>query len=127
MILVDSSKYISWMRAGRNPLVLLAAHAQAGDLVSCGIVRIEVIRGVIKPNVKDQLTEFFQIVPEIALTPALLHEAADAAWNLDRRGIILPVTDLLIGTCAKKAKATLISEDPHFQQMPGLRVQTELP
>jgi predicted nucleic acid-binding protein len=127
MILVDSSKYISWMRAGRNPLTLLAAHAQAGDLVSCGIVRIEVLRGVVKPNVKEQLSEFFQIVPEVGLTPALLHEAADLAWTLDRRGIVLPVTDLLIGVCAKKANATLITEDPHFQQMPALKVLAELP
>jgi len=126
MILVDSSKYISWLRTGRNPLALLAGHAQAGDLVSCGIIRIEVLRGIVKPKVKEQLAEFFQIVPEVALTAGLLHEVADLAWTLDRQGNVLPVTDLIIGVCARQAKATLITEDPHFQRMPGLKVQEEL-
>ncbi|MCG3150191.1 MAG: tRNA(fMet)-specific endonuclease VapC [Verrucomicrobiae bacterium] len=126
MIVVDSSNFISWMRASRNPITLLAVPAQAGELVSCGIIRSEVLRGVVKPNVKEQLTEFFQIVPEVALTPALLHEAAEMAWRLDRQGNILPITDLLIGACAQKAKATLISEDPHFQRIPGLKVRAEL-
>jgi hypothetical protein len=126
MILVDSSKFISWMRTGRNPIGLLAAHAQAGELISCGIIRIEVLRGIVKPAVKEQLAEFFHVVPEVALTSAVLQEAADTAWTLDRRGILLPVTDLLIGVCAKKAHATVITEDPHFQHFPGLKLRAEL-
>jgi hypothetical protein len=49
MILVDSTKYITWMREGRNPVALLAAPLTAGKLLTCGIIRIEVLRGVIKP------------------------------------------------------------------------------
>lgn len=127
MILVDSSKYISWMRAGRNPVRLLAAHVQSGELISSGIVRIEVLRGVLKPKVKEQLSEFFQLLPEVALTPALLQETAELAWTLDRRRIILPVADLLIGVSAKKAGAAVVTDDPHFRRIPALKVLAELP
>lgn len=126
MILVDSSKYISWMRSGRNPITLVAVPVQAGELVSCGIIRIEVLRGVVKSNVKEQLAEFFRIVPEVALSPALLNEAAELAWSLDRQGNILPITDILISVCAQKANAVLITEDPHFQRIPGLKVRADL-
>lgn len=54
MILVDSTKYISWMRQGRNPVALLATSLTAGELLTCGIVRIEVPRGVIKPKAKAE-------------------------------------------------------------------------
>ena len=71
MILVDSTKYISWMRQGRNPVALLAPAVTAGDVIGCGIIRIEVLRGVLKPKVKTELTRFFDIVPEIPLSPGL--------------------------------------------------------
>jgi predicted nucleic acid-binding protein len=126
MILVDSTKYISWMRAGRNPAVLLAPQVQSGTLVSCGIIRIEVLRGIIKPAAKAELAELFDLIPEVALTGVLLHEAAELAWTLDRQGAVLPVTDLLISACARRAKATVITEDPHFGRIPALPVRAEL-
>lgn len=74
-------------------MALLAAKLTAGDLLTCGIVRIEVLRGVIKPKVKAELTRFFDIVPEIPLSPSLLRETAELAWTLDRQGQVLPVTE----------------------------------
>lgn len=126
MILVDSTKFISWMRQGRNPVALLAATLTAGELLTCGIVRIEVQRGVIKPKVKAELTRFFDIVPEIPLSPSLLRETAELAWTLDRQGQVLPVPDLIIATCAKRARATVITEDPHFRRIPGLKLRADL-
>jgi predicted nucleic acid-binding protein len=126
MILIDSTKYISWIRQGRNPVALLAASLTAGELLTCGIVRIEVLRGVIKPKAKTELTRFFDIVPEIPLTASLLREAAELAWTLDRQGQVLPVSDLLIATCARRAGATVITEDPHFRQIPGIKMRADL-
>ena len=126
MILVDSTKYITWMRQGRNPVALLATAVTTGELMTCGIVRIEVLRGVIKPKAKTELTHFFDIVPEIPLTPVLLSEAAELAWTLDRQGRVLPVSDLIIATCAKRAGATVITEDLHFRQIPGLKLRADL-
>lgn len=114
------------MRQGRNPVALLAATFATGELLSCGIVRIEVLRGVIKPKVKAELNHFFDIVPEIPLAAGLLREAAELAWTLDRQGRVLPVSDIIIATCANRAGATLITEDAHFQKIPGLRIRADL-
>jgi predicted nucleic acid-binding protein len=94
--------------------------------LTCGIVRIEVLRGVIKPKARAELTHFFDIVPEIPLTPALLRETAELAWTLDRQGQVLPLTDLVIATGAKCAGAVVITEDPHFRQIPSLKTRTDL-
>jgi len=126
MILVDSTKFISWMRQGRNPVALLASLLTAGELLGCGIVRIEVLRGVIKPKIKAELTRFFDIIPEIPLSPSVLRETAELAWMLDRQGQVLPVADLIIALCAKRAGATVITEDPHFRRIPGLKLRADL-
>lgn len=126
MILVDSTKFISWMRQGRNPVALLTTTLTAGELLTCGIIRIEVLRGVIKPKVKAELTRFFDIVPEIPLSSSLLRESAELAWSLDRQGQVLPVSDIIIATCAKRAGASVISEDTHFRRIPGLNLRADL-
>jgi hypothetical protein len=58
MILVDSTKYISWMRQGRNPVAMLAPQVLTGEFINCGIIRVEVLRGVLKLRAKTELTHF---------------------------------------------------------------------
>ncbi len=107
-------------------MALLASSLTTGELLTCGIVRIEVLRGVIKPKAKAELTHFFDIMLEIPLTAALLGDATELAWTLDRQGQVLPVSDLIIAKCAKRAGATVITEDPHFRQIPGLKNRANL-
>jgi predicted nucleic acid-binding protein len=115
------------MRKGRNPVRLLASWIQSGEIVSCGVVRIEVLRGMVKPAAKAEITGLFDAIPEIPLQSSVVADAADLAWTLDRKGTVLPVTDLLIAACARKAGALVVSEDPHFAAIPGLRVASDLP
>lgn len=126
MILVDSTKYISWMRAGRNPLTVLEAVLRSRSLVSCGVIRIEVLRGIVKPRVKAQIAELFDTIPEIPIDDKVLADAVETAWQLDRQGRVLPVTDLLIASCARRVGASIVSEDPHFTFVPDLTVSRDL-
>lgn len=126
VLLIDSTKYVSWMRAGLNPVSVLAEQLRTRSLVSCGIVRIEVLRGMVKPAAKRQISELFDVIPEIPLDGAIIHDAVETAWQLDRSGRVLPLSDLLIAACAKRAGATVISEDSHFQLVPDLSIRVEL-
>ena len=127
MILVDSTKYISWMRSGRNPVVVVSSLLRARQLVTCGIVRVEVLRGIVKPEAKAQIEMLFDATPDIPLDPVVIADAVETAWSLDREGDVLPVTDLLIGSCARRVGATIVTEDHHFARIPGLSVRDELP
>lgn len=127
MWLVDSSALIDWIRCGQNPVRILRPFVAAGHLVSCGMVRVEVIRGIVKPSVKDEMSGLFDAIPEVPLTPAMWAKVTDLGWTLDRKGIILPASDLVIGACALEAKACVISTDSHFTDIPGLRVRPHLP
>jgi predicted nucleic acid-binding protein len=48
------------------------------------------------------------------------------AWELDREGEVLPLTDVAIAACAKRVGATVITTDLHFAKVPGLKVRAEL-
>ena len=42
-------------------------------------------------------------------------------WALGRKGKWPPVTDLVIAAAAMRVRATLVSTDSHFADIPGLK------
>jgi predicted nucleic acid-binding protein len=127
MWLVDSARFIDWLRRGRNPTPLLRPYLLAGQLATCGVVRVEVLRGVIKPAPKAELGSLFDAMLDIPVTAAVWDQIAELVWRLDRAGQVLPISDLIVAGCALRAGATVVSQDPHFGRIPGLTVRADLP
>jgi predicted nucleic acid-binding protein len=126
VILLDSSIFIGWTRRGINPLDLLHRQLHANELVSCGIVRCEVLRGTVKPKAQAELNALFDVIPEIPTTAKIWQQAAEIAWELDRKGSVLPLPDIIIAACALSEDATVITTDTHFTKIPKLKIRREL-
>ena len=126
LVLPDSNFYINRARAGLDPFVELAAHADEWDFATCGMVVIEVCRGRRDPALHQRFRERFGIMPYIATGSSVWERAEQLAWSLDRQGLVLPAPDLLIAACALTAKAAVLTADAHFQGIPGLRVLDRL-
>ena len=122
LVLPDSNFYIHRARAGLDPFVELAAHADDWDFATCGMVVIEVCRGRRDPAVHQRFREHFSIMPYIATGISVWERTGQLAWALDRKGIVLPVSDLLIAACALHVNAAVLTLDAHFQEIQGLRV-----
>jgi predicted nucleic acid-binding protein len=125
--LIDSTVFIGWMRSGRNPIRILAPWLRAGALVGCGIVRAEVLRGMVTTPTRREMTLLFDHIPDIPLVADGWSDVADLTWELDRAGKVLPLTDVAIAICARRARATLITLDRHFQSVPDLALLSDLP
>jgi predicted nucleic acid-binding protein len=124
VILIDSCIYIDWMKQGINPV---ERHApRQAELISCGMIHLEVIRGVTNPAVKQYLIDYFDLLPQVPLSNGILQSAMELVWNSDRQGIVLPSTDLILAACVLKAGATIITRDHHFSRIPGIRVSKDL-
>lgn len=121
-VLPDSNFYIGCLRAGLDPFQELAAFTDEYEFATCGMVVVEVSRGLRERRVLDRFRERFSIMPFIATGVATWERAAELAWTLDRKGIIIPVPDLLIAGCAFQANAAVLTADAHFQTIPGLSV-----
>lgn len=121
-ILPDSSFYIGEMRQGRDPLRVLALAAASRDLVVCGVVRCEVGRGLRSQLVRDKLETAWSVMINVPTDNRLWEATGQLAWELDRAGIVLPLTDLVIACCAKRAGAVVLTSDAHFEKVPGLRI-----
>jgi predicted nucleic acid-binding protein len=119
-VLPDSSFYIRCLRTGLDPFQELAGFAEEYEFATCGMVVIEVSRGLRERRVLERFRERFSIMPFIATGVATWERATDLAWTLDRKGRVIPATDVLIAACALQANAAVLTSDAHFQEIPGL-------
>ncbi len=122
MVLVDSSIYIRLLRTGVDPVAALAEHFEPTELVGCDIVRCEVLRGIIRPKVRADLGMFFDLLVHVTMDHRAWQETEDLAWQLDRAGRVLPLTDIIIAVCALRANAAVLTRDQHFKMIPQLEL-----
>ena len=127
MWMIDTLVIIDWMKKRQSPTRLMEPFIRAGRLVSCGVIRVEVLRGIVKPEARTEIEALFDLIPEIPVTRELWKHVTDVAWSLDRKGEVLALPDLIIGVSAVHAKAELITHDAHFQKISGLKVRKDLP
>lgn len=122
LVLPDSNFYINCARAGIDPFLELGAHLDEWEFVTCGLVVLEVCRGRTNPRILQRFRERFAIMPFIPTGTSVWELATEIAWSLDRRGAVLPATDILIAACALQAKSAVLTADAHFREIPNLRV-----
>ena len=121
-VLVDSSFYIRSLRQGQDPLRLLALTAAGRDIAVCGVVRCEVGRGIVQLGLRAKISNFWDVCLNIPTDDRLWAEAEETLWNLDRKGVCLPLSDIVIACSARRIGAVLLTFDQHFRDVPGLTV-----
>jgi hypothetical protein len=125
-VLADSSYYIQALREGRDPLKALALAAATRDLAICGVVRCEVGRGISNPKVLQRFQAVWNVMINVPTDNRLWEKVERTAWELDRSGVVLPLSDLVIASCAERIGAVVLTFDKHFWSIPGLRVADRL-
>jgi predicted nucleic acid-binding protein len=121
-VLVDSNVFINLMKRHGDPAPWLYHWAGARNLAICGVVRVEVLRGVKSPKAYSCLNGFMDVMVNVPTTNRLWDQAAALAWKLDRRGLVVPGTDVIIAASALEIGAAVMTSDSHFSQIEGLQV-----
>lgn len=125
-VLADSSYYIRLLRQGLDPLRTLALAAATRDLAICGIVRCEVGRALRRVATWKRFQSVWDVMINVPTDNLLWEEVERTLWNLDRKGMVLPLTDVVIGCCAIRIQGVVLTFDHHFSQIPGVRAVTRL-
>lgn len=121
-VMVDSNVFIDLMKHRGDPAPWLYRWAGVRNLAICGMVRAEVLRGEKSPKAYKSLNDFMDVMVNVPASNQLWDEAAALAWKLDRQGLVIPGTDVLIAASALAIGAAVITSDRHFSKIDGLRV-----
>ncbi len=120
-VLADSSFYIDVLRRGQDPLRALAVAAATRDIAICGVIRAEVGRGLRAARVREKFQAFWDVMVNVPTDNRLWEEVEQTLWDLDRNGKTIPLTDAVIACCARRIGAVVLTQDQHFDFVPGLR------
>ncbi|HKK18707.1 MAG TPA: PIN domain-containing protein [Opitutales bacterium] len=119
-ILADTSWYIARTRQRKDPLLELAELSRSRDIAVCGMVVAELGRGIRHATTLQRYIESWNLMCYVPSDRKLWQETLELAWQLDRRGRVLPLPDLHIAACALSIGAVVLTMDTHFQEIPGL-------
>lgn len=122
MTLVDTSAWIEHLRTGGNPAVRQRVDdlLRAGDACWCAAVRLELWIGARGDHEKAVLRRFEQVLPEIAITPAIWESACELARKARASGLSCPSPDVLIAACARAHSLEVEAVDAHFPKLMAL-------
>ena len=124
--LADSSFYIHRMRSRLDPFAELEEAADEWEILTCGVVMTEVLRGMQHEKARDRMQKAMDCMIYVPTLNAVWQRVAKLAWELDRKGLPMQVTDLLIAACALEADAAVLTLDSDFRRVPGLAVVPKL-
>ena len=122
LILVDSNIYIDLLRAGRDPATEIGSICDERDLVTCGMVKLEVLRAVFTKKGFARLSDFLAIQRFVIADNKVWDEGIALAQSLAKAGITLPGPDLVIAASALRVGAAVLTADRHFSMIPDLHV-----
>jgi predicted nucleic acid-binding protein len=119
--LVDTSVWIDFFRGVPSIKIALEKLLAKDEIFTAGPILYELLQGVRLPEEKKQVKEALLSTNYLEITLNDWEEAALLSSTLRAQGITLPMTDILIGLLAKTRDLEVISFDPHFDQIPGIK------
>lgn len=119
--LVDTSVWIDFFRGVPSIKTALEKLLAKDEIFTAGPILYELLQGVRLPEEKKQVKEALLSTNYLEITLNDWEEAALLSSTLRAQGITLPMTDILIGLLAKTRDLEVISFDPHFDQIPGIK------
>ena len=125
MILVDTSAWIFALR--KNPLIKLKNRIdqllEMDDIIILGMIKLELLGGTKTKEEFDRLKTRLDALYEISTDAKLWSLAAQLAFDLQRKGLTIPYTHILIASAAIQYEAIILHADSHYDLIVG---QTEL-
>jgi len=119
--IVDTSVWIDFFKGIASIKTFLNNLILKDKVFICGPILLELLQGIKSSEEKESVKEALLSLPYLNITIQEWEDAASLSRELRTKGITLPLTDLLIGQLAKIYNLEVISFDPHFDQIPGLK------
>lgn len=121
-VLIDSNVFIALIRHRGDPSIPLVQWAGSRNLLVCGMVRLEVLRGIRSAKARQALETFMDVMVNVPSDANLWNRALELAMDCDRKGFVVSNPDAVIAASALKAHAAVMTSDAHFSRIDGLQV-----
>jgi predicted nucleic acid-binding protein len=123
-VLVDTSVWIDFLAGDSDAVALLGKLRDSHRIVMCGQIKQEVLQGSRNKKAFATLEHRLSIWDYEAEQPEDFVSAARLYADLRWKGVTVPAADCLIAAVAKRRGWSVSATDPHFKDIPGIRLVT---
>ena len=119
LALLDTSIWIHYLRpAGQQELKTTVKNALIeGRVLSCSVVKTEILVGSRDEKSFAKLSKHLEAVPGVSIDGVVWEGAARLGYTLRKKGITIPLSDLLIAEAAMQRGVVLWHADNHFEEI----------
>lgn len=122
-VIVDTCVWIEFFRDPESLVTLrLNTLLRERRVIMPGMVLAEIIQGVRAPKEAKRVRENLKKLPYLEMTRDAWEKAGEISASLRKNGITIPLTDLIIAAMALLEDLEVFTIDPHFKEVPGLRL-----
>ncbi len=121
MVIADTSVWIPFFNRPDSPeKTALDLLIDADEVALVGVVLAELLQGCRTPSERDALSDALLALPYYEVTQSTWLKTGDLSAALLRKGVTLPLSDLIIAALAIERDCRIYSLDTHFKKIPGL-------
>jgi len=129
VFLIDTSAWLLALRKDFIPEVkeLIDRLLRDGVVITTGIIKLEIIGGAGTQDEFQRLKSRFNALDDIRTDDSIWQKACELGFELRRKGITVPHTDILIAACALQSESVIVHADTHFDLMArhaGIKVES---
>ncbi|MFQ5881585.1 MAG: PIN domain-containing protein [Candidatus Methylomirabilales bacterium] len=123
MVIADTSVWIEYF-TGAHPSVRAALRTliRSEQAVLVGVVLAELLQGCRTRKETDTILSTLTGLRFLATNFTSWRRTGELASSLRRKGITLPLSDLIIAAVALEHECQVFTLDTHFRQIPGVKV-----
>ena len=127
--LIDTSAWLLALRKDFIPEVkeLIDCLLRDGVVITTGIIKLGIIGGAGTQDEFQRLKSRFNALDDIRTDDSIWQKACELGFELRRKGITVPHTDILIAACALQSESVIVHADTHFDLMArhaGIKVES---
>jgi predicted nucleic acid-binding protein len=117
MKLIDSSAWIEYYRKEGNKeyKAWISRAIQNNTAAVNGVIQVEILVFTKTQSEYDLILSDFSAFHNLKLDEHVFRKASEIGFNLRRKGITIPGTDLIIASCAIVSNTDLIHFDSHYE------------
>ncbi|MFN3740321.1 MAG: PIN domain-containing protein [Thermodesulfovibrionales bacterium] len=121
-VLADTSVWIEFFKSDSEIGDQLEALLKGNSVWTCGITIFELLQGVKSDSEKKTILEILSALPYVEMSLKIWHKAAEISVSLKKKGLTLPLSDILIASIAIENNLSIFTLDKHFALVPGVRL-----
>lgn len=123
MVIADTSVWIPFFNRPDSPeKTALDLLIDADEVALVWVVLAELLQGCRTPSERDSLSDALLALLYYEVTQSTWSQTGDLSATLLRKGVTLPLSDLIIAALAIERNCRIYSLDTHFEKIPGLHL-----